>query len=337
MGPRTPGDQGGVDLYVGGVEHAVLHLLYARFWQKVLFDLGHVSAAEPFRRLFNQGLVQAYAYTDERGVYVPAAEVQARDGGFFWRDRPVTRQYGRMGKSLKNSVTPDEMYAAYGADTLRVYEMSCGPLDQSRPWETRAVVGAHRLLQRVWRTVIDEATGAGRVNEAEIDEATRRTLHRTIAAVRESIEGLRFNVAIARITELSNHLTQKFAGAAVPRSVLEPLVLMLAPLAPHVAEELWSCLGHARSLAREPFPVADPAWLVDDTVEMAVQVNGKLRAIVRVRAGAEQVAVERAARADARIVAYLADRRVRKVVVVPGRLVNFVVDAAPPRARESPS
>jgi leucyl-tRNA synthetase len=337
MGPRTPDDPGGVDLYVGGVEHTVLHLLYARFWQKVLFDLGHVSASEPFRRLFNQGLVQAYAYTDERGAYVPAAEVEARDGGFSWRGRAVTRQYGRMGKSLKNSVTPDEMYAAYGADTLRVYEMSCGPLDQSRPWETRAVIGAHRLLQRVWRTAIDEATGAGRVSETEVDEATPRTLHRTIAAVRESIEGLRFNVAIARITELTRHLTRTFAGGGVPRSVLEPLVLMLAPLAPHIAEELWSRLGHAGSLAREPFPVADPAWLVDETVEMAVQVNGTLRATVRVPAGADQVAAERAAQADARIAAHLADRRVRKVVVVPGRLVNFVVDTAPSRGRESRS
>jgi leucyl-tRNA synthetase len=337
MGPRTPGDQGGVDLYVGGVEHAVLHLLYARFWQKVLFDLGHVSAAEPFRRLFNQGLVQAYAYTDERGVHVPAAEVEERDGEFTWRGRPVTRQYGRMGKSLKNSVTPDEMYAAYGADTLRVYEMSSGPLDQSRPWETRAVVGSHRLLQRIWRTVIDEATGAGRAVEAELDETTRRLLHRTIAAVRESLEGLRFNTAIARITELSNHLTQVFAGAGVPRAALEPLVLMLAPLAPHVAEELWSRLGHAHSLARESFPVADPAWLVDETVAIPVQINGKVRAIVQVPAGADQVTAERAARSDARIATYLAQGTVRRVVVVGGRLVNFVVDAAGPGARETAS
>src|SRR5262249_30681948 len=153
-----------------------LHLLYARFWQKILFDLGHVSASEPFRRLFNQGLVQAYAYTDERGVYVPAAEVEARNGEFSWRGRPVARQYGRMGKSLKNSVTPDEMFVAYGADTLRVYEMSGGPLDQSRPWQTRAVVGAHRLLQRIWRTAIDETTGACRVSAAQLDAATLRLL-----------------------------------------------------------------------------------------------------------------------------------------------------------------
>ena len=161
MGPQSAGDCGGVDLYVGGVEHAVLHLLYARFWHKVLYDLGHVSSFEPFRRLFNQGYIQAYAYTDARGVYVPAEEVVERDGGYFHGDEQVTREYGKMGKSLKNVVTPDDMCAAYGADTFRVYEMSMGPLDVSRPWETRAVVGSHRFLQRVWRLVVDENTGAG--------------------------------------------------------------------------------------------------------------------------------------------------------------------------------
>jgi leucyl-tRNA synthetase len=326
MGPRAPGDPGGVDLYVGGVEHAVLHLLYARFWQKVLFDLGHVSAAEPFRRLFNQGLVQAYAYTDARGAYVPAAEVEERDGAFSWRGQPVTRQHGRMGKSLKNAVTPDEMYAAYGADTLRVYEMFTGPLDQSRPWETRAVVGSHRLLQRIWRTAVDEASGACRATDVAADAPTLRVLHRTITAVRESIEGLRFNTAIARITELTNHLTQAFAGGGVPRAALEPLVLMLAPLAPHVAEELWSRLGHARSLAWESFPMAAPARPGDATLEVPVQVNGRVRAIVLVPAGTDGAALERAARTDARVAAHLAGHAVRKVVVVPGRLVSFVVE-----------
>jgi leucyl-tRNA synthetase len=231
-----------------------------------------------------------------------------------------------MGKSLKNSVTPDEMYAAYGADTLRVYEMFTGPLDQSRPWETRAVVGSHRLLQRIWRTVIDEETGACRVADVPAADATRRIVHRTIAAVRESIEGLRFNIAIARITELTNHLTQAFAGGGVPRAVAEPLVLMLAPLAPHVAEELWSRLGHARSLAWEPFPAADARQLVDDAIEIPVQVNGKVRAIVSVPSNADRAAMERAARADAKVAAHLAGRSVRKVVVVLGRLVSFVVD-----------
>ncbi len=160
MGPQSERDSGGVDLYVGGVEHAVLHLLYARFWHKVLYDLGYLSSFEPFRRLFNQGYIQAYAFTNERGTYVPAEEVVERDGHYYFGDKVVQREYGKMGKSLKNVVTPDDMCAAYGADTFRVYEMSMGPLDVSRPWETRAVVGSYRLLQRIWRLVVDEQTGA---------------------------------------------------------------------------------------------------------------------------------------------------------------------------------
>jgi leucyl-tRNA synthetase len=325
MGPRSEGDCGGVDLYVGGVEHAVLHLLYARFWHKVLYDLGHLSSFEPYRRLFNQGYVQAYAYTDERGFHVPADEVVERDGGYWYQDRPVDRSYGKMGKSLKNSVTPDEMYDAYGADTLRLYEMFTGPLDQSRPWDTKAVVGVHRLLQRIWRSVVDEDTGELRVSDEPADDATRRVLHRTIAAVREGMETLRFNVSIAKITELNNHLTQAFATTPTPREVAEPLVLMLAPLAPHVAEELWARLGHDDSLAWEAFPVADPALLVDDTVEIPVQVNGKVRGKVVVPADADQAAIEAAARADDRIARLLDGKTVRRVVVVPGRMVNFVV------------
>ncbi|MFD6464170.1 leucine--tRNA ligase, partial [Streptomyces roseolus] len=176
LGPRTaehgPTDPGGVDLYVGGVEHAVLHLLYSRFWQKVLFDLGDVSGKEPYRRLFNQGYIQAFAYTDARGAYVPAAEVVERDGKFFYNDAEVFQEYGKIGKSLKNAISPDEMCDLYGADTFRFYEMSMGPLDTSRPWATKDVVGAHRFLQRVWRLVVDEETGAIRVTEDEPAEAT---------------------------------------------------------------------------------------------------------------------------------------------------------------------
>ncbi|MDH3296084.1 MAG: leucine--tRNA ligase, partial [Acidimicrobiia bacterium] len=186
MGPRTDvraDHPGGVDLYVGGVEHAVLHLLYARFWHKVLFDLGYVSSREPYARLFNQGYILANAFKDERGIYVEASEVEERDGSFFFEGEPVTREWGKMGKSLKNSVSPDEMYDRYGADTLRLYEMSMGPLDASRPWETRDVVGMYRYLQRVWRNVIDEDTGDLAVSDADPDEEARRLLHRTIDAV----------------------------------------------------------------------------------------------------------------------------------------------------------
>ncbi|HEX4868714.1 MAG TPA: leucine--tRNA ligase [Acidimicrobiales bacterium] len=325
MGPQTDGDCGGVDLYVGGVEHAVLHLLYARFWHKVLFDLGHLSSKEPFRRLFNQGMVQAAAYTDERGFHREASEVVERDGRFFHGDDEVRREFGKMGKSLKNAVTPDEMYDEYGADTLRLYEMFTGPLDQSRPWDTKAVVGVYRLLQRIWRNVLDEESGQVRVADVTADDDTRRLLHKTIAAVRDGMETLRFNTSIARITELNNHLTARFPDGGVPREVAEPMVLLLAPLAPHAAEELWARLGHPGSLAWEAFPEADPALLVEDTIEIPVQVNGKVKARIQVAAGLSQEALIEAARSDEAVSALLAGKTVRKVIAVPGKLVSFVI------------
>jgi leucyl-tRNA synthetase len=322
MGPRHPSDSGGADLYVGGVEHAVLHLLYARFWHKVLYDLGHVSSFEPFRQLFNQGYIQAYAYVDDRGSYVPAEEVVERGGGYFYGDKPVRREYGKMGKSLKNVVTPDDMCAAYGADTFRVYEMSMGPLDVSRPWETRAVVGSYRFLQRVWRLVVDEETGQFRVADRGLDQETERILHRVIDAVRSDMEDLRFNTAIARLIELTNRATS-VAGDATPRQLVEPLVLMLAPLAPHIAEELWRRLGHESSLAYEPFPVADPALLVAESVTYPVQVNGKVRGRIEIAADAPEESVRQAALEQ--VSAALGGREPRKVIVVPGRMVSIVV------------
>ncbi|GAB3941377.1 hypothetical protein GCM10027614_26590 [Micromonospora vulcania] len=319
MGPRGDGDCGGTDLYVGGAEHAVLHLLYARFWHKVLFDLGHVSSFEPFRKLFNQGMIQAYAYTDSRGSYVQAEEVIERDGGWYLGDDEVRREYGKMGKSLKNVVTPDDVSALYGADTFRVYEMSMGPLEVSRPWETRAVVGSYRFLQRVWRAVIDEQTGALRVSEEPADEATRKLLHKVIDGVRGDMEGIRFNTAIAKLIELTNALTRL---SATPREVAEPLVLMLAPLAPHVAEELWQRLGHEGSLTYVDFPTADPALLVAETVTYPVQINGKVRGRIEVATDASEEEVRAAALAA--VSAALAGKEPRKVIVVKGRMVSVV-------------
>jgi len=317
---------GGVDLYVGGVEHAVLHLLYARFWHKVLFDLGHVTAVEPFRRLFNQGVITAAEYLDDRGMYVEAARVEERDGRFFLDGEEVTRQAGRMGKSRKNAVSPDEVYDAYGADTLRLYEMFMGPLDASRPWNTTDIIGVHRFLQRLWRNVIDEETGEAHVRSEPADLETRRLAHRTIDAVGHDMDELAFNTAIARLFELNNRLTQVVAEeGAAPIEVVEPLVLMVAPLAPHIAEELWGRLGHTESLAFAPFPSADPEYLVDETVEIPISVNGKVRARIVVGVDIDDDALEAAARAEARIADLLADATVRKVVVVGGRLVNFVV------------
>ncbi|MDT2004956.1 leucine--tRNA ligase [Rhodococcus opacus] len=326
-GPRQeihgPNDPGGVDLYVGGVEHAVLHLLYSRFWHKVLFDLGYVSSSEPYRRLYNQGYIQAYAYTDARGVYVPADEVEEKDGKFFYQGAEVNREYGKMGKSLKNSVSPDEICEAYGADTLRVYEMSMGPLDTSRPWATKDVVGAQRFLQRAWRVVVDEESGALRVTDDAPTEDTLRALNKAIAGVGEDYTALRDNTAAAKLIEYTNHLTKAYPAGA-PRVAVEPLVLMLAPLAPHLAEELWSRLGHEKSLAHGPFPVAEEKWLVEDTVEYPIQVNGKVRSRVTVAADAPREEIEKIALADEKIVALLDGAEPRKVIVVPGKMVNIV-------------
>ena len=324
MGPRGEGDVGGVDLYVGGVEHAVLHLLYARFWHKVLFDLGHVSSTEPFRRLFNQGYIQAYAYRDSRGQTVPAAETEAHGEGekasWTWQGQPVKREYGKMGKSLKNVVSPDEMYEAYGADTFRLYEMGMGPLAQSKPWETRAVVGSQRFLQRLWRNVVDEETGDLVTRDINIDDDTLHALHKTIDAVTKDYEGLSFNTAIARLTEYNTVLT---GLKVVPRAAVEPLVLMVAPLAPHIAEELWHRLGHEQSLAHEPFPVADPALVTEDTITAVVQVRGKLRAQLEVPTSITEDELRELALAHPRIVKEIPNG-VRKVIVKAPKLVNVV-------------
>src|SRR5690606_37461509 len=315
MGPREQAspdgvkDPGGVDLYVGGVEHAVLHLLYSRFWHKVLYDLGHVSSEEPFRRLYNQGYIQAYAYTDDRGFYVPAEQVvEVQPGVFEYEGKPVRREYGKMGKSLNNVVTPDAMCEAYGADTFRVYEMSMGPLDVSRPWQTKDAVGAQRYLQRLWRLVVNEDTGATVVGDEPADLETRKLLHRTIDGVRSDFEGMLYNTAIAKLIMLCNHVTKRLAetGAAVPREIAEALTLMTAPLAPHSAEELWSRLGHDTSLAHGPFPVADPALVAVDEVEYPIQVQGKVRSHITVPADADRAAVEAAALADPKIAEILA-------------------------------
>ncbi|PWD49456.1 leucine--tRNA ligase [Serinibacter arcticus] len=324
-GPR--GTTGGVDLYVGGVEHAVLHLLYSRFWHKVLFDLGVVTSREPFHKLFNQGYIQAYAYTDARGVYVTADEVVEHPGvggaepTFTWNGEPVNREYGKMGKSLKNMVTPDDMYASYGADTFRVYEMSMGPLDQSRAWETRAVVGAQRFLQRLWRTVVDETTGEVVVVDGAGSEETRRAVARTIADVTVEYAAMRPNTAIAKLITLTNHLT---ALPEVPREAAEVLVLMTAPVAPHIAEELWQRLGHTTSLVHHAFPTADAALLVEDTVTCIVQVAGKVRDRLEVPVDVDPAELETLALATPGVQRILDGATPRKVIVRAPKLVNVV-------------
>ena len=347
---------GGVDLYVGGVEHAVLHLLYARFWHKVLFDLGHVSTLEPFHRLFNQGYIQAAAYTDARGSYVPASEVEHREHEVsvdidtftlssgakeplrkatkcFWKDQPVFQQFGKMGKSLKNAVSPDEVCAEFGCDTLRVYEMSMGPLEASKPWNTRDITGAYRFLQRVWRNIIDEQSGRPRVGDDAVPADVLRLMHKTIAGVRKDMETLGFNTAVAKLIEFNNELTKQLGPDArrdghpvtLPRPVAQTLTLLLAPLAPHIAEALWERLGHAGTLAFAPFPVADPALAADDQVEIVVQVLGKIRARLLMPAASDAKAIEAAALADETVQQHLGGKPIKKLIVVPGKLVNIVI------------
>lgn len=327
-GPRPevhgPNDPGGVDLYVGGVEHAVLHLLYARFWHKVLFDLGHVSSKEPYRRLYNQGYIQAYAYTDSRGVYVPAEEVEERDGEFFYHGDKVNREYGKMGKSLKNAVAPDDIAENFGADTLRVYEMSMGPLADSRPWATKDVVGAQRFLQRLWRLVVNENTGEVAVVDAELGKKDLQQLHRTIAGVRDDYENLRVNTVVAKLIEYVNYLTKNYPGGA-PRAAVEPIAVMVAPVAPHIAEELWTRLGHEGTITFVPFPSFDEKYLVDDEIELPVQVNGKVKSRVQVAADVSQDDAVAAALADDKVLAAIGEKSVVKQIVVPGRMINLVV------------
>jgi leucyl-tRNA synthetase len=230
-----------------------------------------------------------------------------------------------MGKSLKNSVTPDQMFAEYGADTLRLYEMAMGPLDTDRPWQTDDIAGVYRFLQRLWRSMVDERTGELTVGDGPADVETRWLLHRTIRAVRGHYAGLRFNIAIARLQELVSQAARVSAAAgALPREVAEPLVLMIAPLAPHIAEELWARLGHATSLAYQAFPEADPELAAEPTVVLPVQVNGKTRLRIEVPADAGEEQIGRLLAGHPEIARHVGDAEVDRLVIVPGRIVNVV-------------
>ena len=323
MGPTDQKPLGGTDLYVGGTEQAVLHLLYARFWHKVLHDLGELSSSEPFHRLFNQGMIQAYVYRDTRGLVVPAEEViETADGTFLYRGAPVTQQLGKMGKSLKNSVAPDDIVAEYSADTFRVYAMSTGPLSASRPWIARAVVGAERFLQRVWRCVVDQETGKVVVTEDEPPKAVIQALHETLLAYHSEVAELRFNSVIARLIEYTNLLTKTEINA---RAAVEPLVLMLAPFAPHLAEELWERLGHPGGLTRVEVPQANAELANRPLVTAIVQINGKVRARIEVPESIDADDLERQAAKDPVVASLIAGGNLRKTIVKPPKIVNFVV------------
>jgi leucyl-tRNA synthetase len=284
-----------VDLYVGGAEHAVLHLLYARFWHKVLFDRGYVSTREPFQKLVNQGMILG-----ENGE--------------------------KMSKSRGNVVNPDEVVKEYGADSLRLYEMFMGPLEAVKPWSMEGVSGVYGFLGRVWRMIVDDRAEGTRLNEAVRDEPPtpeqNRVLHKTIKAVSGDVEQMSFNTAIARMMEFTNYFLKQ---PTRPKAAMESLVLLLSPFAPHIAEELWEALGHGQTLAFEPWPRYDKAALKEDTVEVPVQINGKLRGKIVVASDVDKEALESAARSDSHVAELLSGKTVVKTVVVPGRMVNFVV------------
>ncbi|MFP6576380.1 MAG: leucine--tRNA ligase [Pirellulaceae bacterium] len=349
-----------IDLYLGGAEHAVLHLLYARFWHKVLYDRGHVSHPEPFQRLVNQGMIlgemEFTGFQDSAGNYLSASQVSRNQEGqhvdgetsqpvqevklepklvekqgdiFVLQDNADIRVESRafkMSKSRGNVVNPDDVVDNYGADTLRLYEMFMGPLEASKPWNMSGVSGVRNFLDRSWRMIVDDRAESLELHEAvqQIDcgDEQNRILHRTIKAVSEDFENMEFNTAIARLMEFVNHFT---GSQTRPQSAMERFVLLLAPLAPHLGEELWQILGHDESLAYEPWPTYDEAMTQDDVLEIPVQIQGKVRTKLAVPADTDQATLEEIARNDANVLQWLEGKEIIKVIVVPKRLVNFVV------------
>jgi len=335
-----------VDLYVGGAEHAVLHLLYSRFWHKVLFDRGHVSTPEPFGKLVNQGMIlgetEYTGYQDEGGRWISAPapyhtqavkldedQIVKKGEGFVLASDPEIRVDARahkMSKARGNVINPDQVVEQYGADSLRLYEMFMGPLEAVKPWNMNGVEGVYRFLGRAWRLIADadadEFVLDPKVKDVEPTPAQAKLLARTVAAVTDDLEAMRFNTAISRLMEFVN----AFTGQDVrPRSAMEAFTLLLSPMAPHLAEELWQLLGHLDTLAYAPWPSYDPDLLKDEEIEIPVQVNGKLKARILVPADAVPDEIEAAARSDQRIIPILQGKAIRKTIVVPGKLVNFVV------------
>jgi len=315
-----------IDLYVGGAEHAVLHLLYARFWHKVLLDRGYVSTREPFRRLFNQGMIQGFAYRDSTGrIYSQEAVAERGEEDFYLKTtgEPVSRVTAKMSKSLRNVVSPDEIIVSWGADTFRLYEMFMGPLDASKPWNTRDVPGLYKLCQRIWRLIVDENVNTlspTLTNDPPDDEALR-ALHKLIQRVTEDIEQLKFNTAIAALFDFVNLMTPRERRSL---QILETFVRVIAPFTPHLAEELWQRLGHDATIAYEPWPDYDEALTREEAVEVGVQINGKLKARVMVAADADEETIRAAALSENKVSTALSGKAIRKVVVVRGRLVNIV-------------
>jgi len=320
---------GPVDLYVGGVEHAVLHLLYARFWHKVLFDCGLVHTREPFKKLFNQGMILGISHRDEAGRFYGPTEVEYRDGKPYAKDSDtlLSAREEKMSKSRLNVVNPDDVVAEYGADSLRLYEMFMGPLEAVKPWQTNGVKGVFGFLDRAWSLLIDletEQLSSVVTDEPEssASDELRREINITVHKVTSDIENMRFNTSIAKMMEFVN-LAKK--QKSIPKEIAEKFVLVLAPFAPHIAEELWQRLGHTDTLAYHPWPIADENWLVADTVTMTVHINGKRRAELTLDRSLEKAQIEEIARNAEGVADKLAGVTIKKVIFVPGKLVNFIV------------
>ena len=308
-----------VDLYIGGAEHAVLHLLYARFWHKVLYDLGLVSTKEPFQKLVNQGMITSFAYQKPNKSLVPTDMVEERDGKYFDKEtgEELTQVIAKMSKSLKNVINPDDFIRDYGADSVRMYEMFMGPLTESKPWATQGFIGVYRFLDRVWRISTEK-----KIEDIEIPMDLNKTLHKTIRKVTEDTATLNFNTAISQMMVLVNEMNRL---EVVPKKVIETLALLLSPYTPHLAEELWSMMGHEPSVANQSWPTYDEELCREDTMEMVVQINGKLRSRIMMPKSASKEEMIAAAKADEKSKVWLDGKTIVKEIAIPGKLVNFVI------------
>ncbi|MGI5829697.1 MAG: leucine--tRNA ligase [Bradymonadia bacterium] len=318
-----------VDFYIGGAEHAVLHLLYARFWHKVLYDIGLVHTKEPFQRLYNQGMILGYAYKDKDGGYVHVDNVEKRADSVVSKltGETLQMQIEKMSKSRGNVVNPDDVVREFGADSLRLYEMFMGPLEQVKPWDTDGVSGVHRFLTRCWRLLVndedeDKPRAHERIKESAMDLETTTILHQSIKKIGVDIENLHFNTAISQLMVLLNHLSKL---AVLPREAAETLVLLLSPFAPHIAEELWELLGHAPSISQQPWPSYDESKTVLQTITMAIQVQGKLRGTISVSKDEERETILSLAKEIPAVAKQLENKEIKKTILVPNKIVNFIV------------
>ncbi len=314
-----------VDLYIGGAEHAVLHLLYSRFWHKVLYDAGYVSTTEPFKKLFNQGMILAYSYQDKNGKYYYPHQVEQKEGQWFVKgtDIPVETKIEKMSKSRYNVVNPDEVIEKYGADAMRMYEMFMGPLDRDKPWTDEGIQGVYRFLRRIWALFIDEnGSISSRFVSSGGDPSIEKELHKTIKSVSEDIENLQFNTAIAKMMEFVNSANKI---EKIDKHIGEKFILILSPFAPHIAEEIWHKLGHTQTLAYEPWPEYDKDLIKEDTVEIPIQVNGKLRGKITISVNSGDKEILEQARKEEKILPHISGKQIVKEIYVPGKLINFVV------------